>query len=316
MRQAIAGVLALALGASLGATGCATNAATGRRQFNFLSRADEIALGEQAAPQLTDQYGGEVRDARLTGYVDEVARTMLPHVEAEYRDLPWEFTLLDSDVINAFALPGGKVFVSRGLAERMSNEAQLAGVLGHEMGHVTAEHADKHMSRQWGLAIAGIGASILAGQSDDDLVRYGVPMLVSGAGVFSLTFSRDEELEADRLGVRYMTRAGYDPVGQLGLMRILVRAAGSSSPPEFLSTHPAPQRRVEQMERLLAGEYAHTQNNPAFGLYESRFRDRFLNIVEASRGPRDDTLASSPVVWCAHCRAAHAQAEAAAGAAD
>jgi predicted Zn-dependent protease len=126
----------------------------GERQFIALSRSQEIAMGTEAQPQLTEQYGGEVADQIATGYVTEVGQAMAALTEGDYPSLPWEFTLLDSDVINAFALPGGKVFLSRGLAARMRDEAQMAGVIGHEIGHVTARHInDRVVSRCRGSSV-------------------------------------------------------------------------------------------------------------------------------------------------------------------
>lgn len=301
----------LVLAPLAGLAGCVTNPATGKQQLNFLSREQEIALGAEAMPQLVNQYGGEVRGAELRSYFQRVARELTPHVEEKYRDLPWEFTLLDSDVINAFALPGGKVFVTRGLAARMTNEAQLAGVLGHEIGHVTAEHADQRVSRNMMIQLGAVGVSIAAGESDSEWARAAVPFLISGAGVFALSYDREEELEADRLGMRYMHRAGYNPIGQLQLMRILRDAAGNARQPEFLSTHPHPETRIAKIEEIIEKKYPHALDGVG-GFYEERFRSRFLAQLEslppaAHRPHADDPdleLADAST-WCAHCRSHH-----------
>ena len=258
--------------------GCTTNAATGRRQFNSLSRADEIALGTRAAPELAAQYGGPVPDASLQAYVTRVGMSMVPYVEGDYADLPWEFTLLESDVLNAFALPGGKVFITRGLAEKLDNEAEMAGVLGHEIGHVTAEHADKRISSQYIAAGAAVLVGIAVKDDDRDWVRIGMPILVgAGSQGFLLKFGRDEELESDRLGMRYMSRAGYDPAGQLGVMKILAQASKGPRQPEFLSTHPYPQTRIRAIEKKLRNKYRNTQGER----YESRYRSEFLSKLAA-----------------------------------
>lgn len=291
--------------------GCTTNAATGKLQFNWLDRSQEIALGTQSMTELTQSYGGPVSSTPLQSYVANIGRELASHTEADYPDLPWEFTFLDSGVINAFALPGGKVFISRGLAERMTTEAQLAGVLGHEIGHVTAEHADKHVTRQLALQGLATAGAVIAGVQEDEWIGVGMGVLVNGAGVYSLRFGRDEELEADRLGVRYMARAGYDPKGQLEVMQILKEASGGSSQPEFLSTHPAPDRRIKQMKQLLADEYAYTQGNAAFGEYRDRFQTRFLAPLSDQPPPADASTAllMDPHRWCAVCRAKSASAE-------
>jgi predicted Zn-dependent protease len=236
---------------------------------------------------------------------------MANYTEADYPDLPWEFTLLDSDVINAFALPGGKVFMSRGLAERLDNEAQLAGVLGHEIGHVTARHGNERISQQLLVAGIAVGATVAAGQSDSDAVKYGVPIAVGVGGQgYLLKFGRGQELEADRLGMRYMSYAGYDPYGQLQVMQVLAEASQGPRQPELLSTHPHPESRIQQIQDLLATEYAHTQNNPAFELKRDRYHNLFLSrlaeLPPATQGDKGTFSLASASSWCALC-AAHQQ---------
>ncbi len=244
--------------------GCTTNPATGRRQFDLIGRQQEIAIGEQAKGELTAQYGGPIADAYMQTYVRDVGMKLVAQTEGDYESLPWEFTVLDSDVVNAFALPGGKVFITRGLLVKLDDEAMLAGVLGHEVAHVTAEHADKQMSQA--LIVTGVvaGASVAAGMSDSDLVRAGVPLLVGVGGTgFVLKFGRNDELEADALGMRYMARAGYDPAAQRDVMRVLGEAsggkdgnqAGAASPPEWWSTHPFPETRIERIDERLESKY-------------------------------------------------------------
>lgn len=263
LSRILAGACALVLLAS-GLGGCTTNPATGKSQFNMLSRAEEIQIGEDAKPQLVEQYGGRIDDPYMQAYVTEVGMSMVPYVEGDYGELPWEFIVLDSEVINAFALPGGKVFITKGLLQELEDEAMLAGVLGHEIGHVTAEHADKRISNQLILSGVVIGATVAAGVgSDDDLVQIGVPILVGVGGQgFLLKFGRNDELQADSLGMRYMSRAGYDPEAQRDVMQVLENAsgggadsAGGSRPPEILSTHPYPETRIKRIDRLLEENY-------------------------------------------------------------
>ncbi len=311
-------LLALALVLPLlPAIGCTTNAATGRSQFNMISRADEIAIGEEAMPQLIEGYGGAVSDPALANYVTSIGMELALGAEEQYRDLPWEFTLLDSDVINAFALPGGKVFISRGLMARMSSEAQLAGVLGHEIGHVTAEHADQQMSRQMIIQGLAIGAAVAAGTQDDDRWAAAVPLAVSGAGIFNLKFGRDEELEADRLGMRYMVRSGYDPSELLKVMYILQEASGGAGQTEWLSTHPLPSTRIDRIENRLAGQYADIVNDSAYRTGERRFQDEILPMLRRyadAKPARPKTGAELALIevremggggcWCPGCAAA------------
>lgn len=270
---AVAGVCAAAL---LG--GCQTNATTGRNQFIMLSWEEESQLGAQAQPGLVQEMGGEVTRTDLRQYVTEVGQKMAATTGQDDPELPklaWEFTLLDSDVINAFALPGGKVFMSRGLAQMMTNEAQLAGVLGHEIGHVTARHTNERFSRaagaQLGLGVIGIAVGTGAeAETINQLAGQATELALLG-------YSRGQELESDKLGMEYMARVGYDPMAQRQVMEILLKAAGSGGQPEFFSTHPHPESRIAQINDLLVGKYAHTQNNPQFKLGEQEFRQRFLS---------------------------------------
>jgi predicted Zn-dependent protease len=222
------------------AAGCKYNPATGRSQLLLMSSDDAIALGTESKPALMQEYGGEVESAQLRSYVSLVGHSLASLTEADYPQLPWEFTVLDSDVINAFALPGGKVFASRGLLARLNSEAQRAGVLGHEVGHVTAQHVNERISQSMVVAGVVVGAAVAAGQSDDDWVRVGVPLIVGAAGTgYLLSYNRNQEQEADEQGVKYMTAAGYDPYGMLAVLQVLADEAGSGPrPPEFLATHP------------------------------------------------------------------------------
>lgn len=331
----------------MSSTGCETNPATGRRQLNYYSIEQEVQLGSELMPQLTQEYGGEVQDAQLTQYVDRVGQALAEVTEEYNTELPWEFTLLDSEVINAFALPGGKVFISAGLLAEMTNEAQLAGVLGHEIGHVTAQHTDQRVGTAMVVAGIATAAGVAAEKTISDNKMNQLAALVIGVGSegYLLSYSREQELEADALGIRYMSRVGYDPKGQLQVMEILRdAAAGAGAPPEFLSTHPHPGTRIREIEKLLRGDYAYTQNNPEFQLYEDRFQrlvpprlgmlrdarnnQRFaftgmagngLNAIAAAAFGAElytrDRLASTfasaafdpenPVTWCGVCRAEH-----------
>jgi len=304
-------LIACTLPLGLAPIGCSTNPATGRTQWDVLSRSEEIELGRAAAGELVDGYGGRVEAQALQGYCERVGAAMTPHTEADYPSLPWEFTLLDTDVINAFALPGGKVFISRGLASKLENEAQLAGILGHEIGHVTAEHADKRVGNQIALSLGVSLAAVAVSGADEEIVRVGVPVLVgTGGQLFALRFSRQEELEADRLGMRYMTRAGYNPRAQLGVMQILASESGERQTPEFLSTHPYPKTRVEHIRDLLRNEYRSAEQDPALEFHEARFESEFLRPLRAYAASRplsptsDRPLAlSDPSGWCGVCAA-------------
>ena len=162
----------------LALAGCKTNPSTGRNQLILVSPDETAQMGVEAKPELIKEYGGEVRSPELRTYVEQVGRRLSRHVEDEFKSTPWEFITLDSDVINAFALPGGKVFMSRGLMQHLNNEAALAGVLGHEIGHVTARHIDERISHS--MAVQGLvsvggafGAAMTSvGAGADAITRY------------------------------------------------------------------------------------------------------------------------------------------------
>ncbi|MFW5653137.1 MAG: M48 family metalloprotease [Planctomycetota bacterium] len=324
-------------------TGCETNPATGKRQFNYYSIEQEVQLGTELAPQLTQEYGGAVQDPQLTRYVERIGDVLAQQTEEYNTELPWEFTLLDSEIINAFALPGGKVFISAGLVTEMTNEAQLAGVLGHEIGHVTAQHTDQRVGTAMIVAGIATAAGVAAQETIDDSNMQQLAGLVIGAGGqgYLLSYSREQEIEADALGMRYMSRAGYNPIGQLQVMEILRDvAAGAGAPPEFLSTHPHPETRIREIERLLKTEYAYTQNSPEFEVYEDRFQRIVPARLAALRESRNNTRHAysgmlngsmnaiataaftanlrvqehekdqrvdfaNPLTWCGVCQAAH-----------
>ncbi len=259
-------------------TGCHTNPATGRSQLLGLSRDREIALGQEAAPQFLGQNGGEIPSDEILNYVRGIGRQLASSVEPEFRDLPWEFHVLDSAQINAFALPGGKVFFSRGLMEQMSNEAQLAAVLGHEVGHVTARHISEKMGQtmavQIGEAAIGIGGAV----SDEDWLKVLGVGAQAGGGLYLLKFGRDQESEADALGTRYMAANGWNPVGMLQVMEILAKASKGRSGWEILETHPRPETRFGRVEQIIKQDYPNYKDPAAY-----RFnQDRFQNIVVAN----------------------------------
>jgi predicted Zn-dependent protease len=274
----------IALGAILPATGCTTNPTTGRKQFLGLSKSEEIQIGMTGKPEMLKEYGGEVAKAELRTYVTEVGVKLASTVgqdDPSMSDLPWEFSLLNSDVANAFALPGGKVFMSRGLAQKMTNEAQLAAVLGHEIGHVTARHTSERYGQALG-AQAGLGVfSVLLGSSG---VQGGADIANSAgqiAGLALLKYSRDQESEADSLGMRYMTRIGYNPRGAYEVMQILASLSpGRQS--SITDTHPDPAKRARDVEREIGEKYAFTQNNTQYRMGDQEFKTRFLSKLAAA----------------------------------
>jgi len=221
--------------------GCAVNPATGQRQLSFMSEAQEIQMGREADPDIVASMG-LYPDEDLQAYVQELGASLA--ADSERPDLPWTFRVLDDPLINAFALPGGFIYVTRGILVHFESEAELAGVLGHEIGHVTARHSVNQISKAQ-LAQLGLGVGmILAPQLQDYAGLAGASLQL-----LFLKFGRDDERQADELGVRYMSRAGYDPFQLAGVMAMLgqVTSEGGEGPPEWLSTHPNPENREEDI---------------------------------------------------------------------
>ncbi len=282
MRRQIISAIVLCLG--LTGPGCSTNPATGKKQLDWPSPRREIALGNQAAPRFTKEYGGEVPSKPILQYVRGIGHRLAE--VSERPNLPWQFHVVDSGVINAFALPGGKVFISRGLLAKLDNEAQLAGVLGHEVGHVTAKHINDRMAHALGIQLLAIGLGIAGEATDEDVLRIlGVGTSVGGT-VYLLSFSRDQESEADKLGLRYMTRLGYNPVAQVQVMNVLKQEAAGGRPPEFLSTHPYPETRIERLQRLVQNKYPNHDDPAAYTFNFDSFKQNVLEPLKELPPPK------------------------------
>ncbi|MCZ6607027.1 MAG: M48 family metalloprotease, partial [Alphaproteobacteria bacterium] len=189
---------------------CSTNPATGKQSFTaFMSKEDELRIGAEEHPKMIKEFGGAYTDAKLRAYIRRIGIKLASVSEA--RDLPYTFTILNDDKVNAFALPGGYVYITRGLLALAENEAEMAGVLAHEIGHVAARHtAERYstaMATNLGLMLLGaIGSSAGLPSGVGRIIGFGAQAALQG-------YSREQELEADMLGVRYMTRAGYTPDG-------------------------------------------------------------------------------------------------------
>lgn len=227
---------------------CATNPVTGKREISLISESQEISMGQEAAKEVTASIQ-PVADDALQRYVSGLG-TQLARA-SERPNLPWSFTVIDDPQVNAFALPGGPIFITRGILTHMNSEAQLVSVLGHEIGHVTAKHS-VHQLSQAQLAQIGIIAAVIVKPS---LAQFG-DLASQGMGLLFLKFGRDDETQADDLGFRYMSNAGYSPTEMAEMFRTLQRLGGGSNEgrvPEWLSTHPDPGNRVQKtLERVAA----------------------------------------------------------------
>jgi predicted Zn-dependent protease len=227
---------------------CATNPVTGRRELSLISESQEIAMGQEAAKEIAATIS-PVADAALQRYVSDLGMTLAR--ASERPNLPWSFTVIDDPMVNAFALPGGPIFITRGILSHMNSEAQLVSVLGHEIGHITAKHSVSQMS-QAQLAQIGVIAAVIV---KPELAQFG-NLASQGLGLLFMKFGRDDETQSDDLGFRYMTSAGYSPTEMAEMFRTLERLGGGSTEgrvPEWLSTHPDPGNRVEKtLERTAA----------------------------------------------------------------
>jgi predicted Zn-dependent protease len=228
-------------------TGCAVNPVTGERQLALISEAQEIQMGAEAAQQ-AEQSIGLVDNQALQDYVHRIGTAMA--VRSERPELPWTFRVVDDPTPNAFALPGGYIFITRGMLGLMRSEAELASVIGHEIGHVTARHSVTLLSRaqlaQFGL---GVGSILLP-----QIAQYGE---LAGAGLqlLFLSYGRDAERQADDLGFRYALEQNYDVREMVNMFAQLQRtsqAAGQSPLPSWLASHPYPEERIERIQQTLA----------------------------------------------------------------
>ncbi|KAA0229914.1 peptidase M48 [candidate division KSB1 bacterium] len=246
MRSALVQPLLLsALAIVVTMAGCARNLATGERHLNFTSENQEVAMGQQADQEISASLG-LYADAALQKYVQQLGAKL--SATSERPQLPWTFRVVDDPVVNAFALSGGFIYVTRGILAHLSNEAELAGVMGHEIGHVTAQHSVHHMATQQ-LTQLGLGIGTIL---KPELQRY-AEIAGAGLGLLFLKYSRDDESQADELGIRYMTRTHHDPHQLSEVMTMLDRVGGGDEGrvPEWLATHPSSENRREHIAELI-----------------------------------------------------------------
>lgn len=267
--------IAAALGALVAVSACTTNPATGEKQFTpFMSRSQESAIGAEEHPKLVEEFGGKYDDARLAAYVNAVGAALGKVTETPGQG--WSFTVLNSPIVNAFALPGGYVHVSRGLMAYFNDEAEMASVLGHEIGHVTARHSAERYNR---AVFAGLGGAVVGVVTKSDTLA-GVAN--AGSQLYLLSYSRGQESEADALGLRYGARASYDPFGSVRMLQALeavtaleAKKQGSKADdtPAWARTHPLTSQRIADA-KVRADALEPKPANPATN------RDRYLDAID------------------------------------
>src|SRR5688500_4472438 len=225
---------------------CATNPVTGKRELSFMSEAQEISVGRELDAQVRQEMGLYDNDD-LQRYVQDLGMRLAQ--SSQRPNLPWSFAVLDSPAVNAFALPGGFIYITRGILPYLDNEAQLVGVLGHEIGHVTARHSAQQYTR-------GMGASlgVLVGSIFVPAIRPLSDLAQGGIGVLFLKFGRDDELQADALGAEYTAGGGWDPDEVPAFLTTLARIAETTDRngvPNWLTTHPQPDDRAARAGELV-----------------------------------------------------------------
>ena len=259
------------LAVSLLLPGCAVNPVTGKREVMLVSEGQELAMGKESDPAVVAQFG-LYQDQKLQQYINTTGDKM--GVISHRPELNYQFRIVDSPIINAFAVPGGYVYFTRGIMAHFNNEAQFAGVLGHEIGHVTARHSARQQTNSILSQVGLMGAMIASPQ----LAQFG-EQAMQGLQLLTLKFSRDDENQADELGVEYSTKIGYDAAEMADFFKTLEREqqqAGGQAVPDFLSTHPNPADRYVHVNQL-ATQWKQKSTTPATLQVN---RDKYLRLID------------------------------------
>jgi len=249
--------------------GCAVNPITGQEELMFFSEDKDVELGDKYAPQIETALGGRFPDENLQNYINDAGQRIARFCHRP--DIAYHFTAVDERAVNAFAVPGGHVFITRGLLEKLESEGQLAAILAHEVGHVVARDTMVALSRQIGMTALLAAAAV--GDAGGDVTQAAGFI----TGVLSLQYSRDDEKAADLVGMAYMIQAGYDPNAAVQTMRVL-QELQTVRPIEFFSTHPNPENRVVYLEERIERRYA-TLGRLKTG--EADYKRNVLAVLEA-----------------------------------
>ncbi|QJB55584.1 M48 family metalloprotease [Pseudodesulfovibrio sp. zrk46] len=263
-----------ALGVALG--GCAKNPVTGRSQFMLVSEEQEIAMDKQASPhQLSNDYGA-VQEEALNEYVTSVGARL---AKTSHRpDMPYSFRVVNANYVNAYAFPGGTIAATRGIMLELDNEAELAGLIGHEVGHVNARHTASRMSNQQAVTIlAGVGGAAVGAIYGNEWGALAGGLAGIGTGLLLASYSRDDERQADALGMEYMTKAEYNPDGMVGLMDMLndQHDREPSTMEVMFSTHPMSSERLATAKKAAYTQYASASE---YRVYRERYMDNTASL--------------------------------------
>jgi predicted Zn-dependent protease len=255
--------------------GCAVNPLTGEEEFMLMSVDEDFKLGRTIAPEIEKELYGTIPDDTLQRYIDRIGQRLARvshHPEWEYH-----FTAVESDMVNALALPGGYIYITRGLLDKLDSEAQLAAILGHELGHVVARDTAVALSRQQGMNLAMAGV-IAASDASGDVIQAAAIT----SQILMLSYSRKDEYEADMAGLRYMVSAGYHPQGMIEVMTIL-QESEKVRPIEFFSTHPLPENRLRYLQDTIAYRYSDTTG---LRLEDQEYQRYILDFLKTHPKPK------------------------------
>lgn len=228
------------------------NPVTGQTQYVDMTVEQEIALGLQATPEMAQQFGGLDPDPQGAALVQQLGERIVASSAAGRSPYQFDFHLLaDSQTVNAFALPGGQIFITRALFDRLGDEGGVAGVLGHEIGHVIGRHSAERIAKAR-LTEGLTGAAVIASYDPDNPASMRTAQVAILIGqVINMRYGREDELEADFLGVCFMHQAGHDPNQLIRVMEVLAEASKGPRPPEFFSTHPNPENRISRIQQAI-----------------------------------------------------------------
>ena len=229
-------------------TGCSVNPLTGDEEFMLLSEKQDIEIGSKYSPEIEKQLGGRIENDQIQQYINNVGQKIA--YVSHRQNIEYHFTAVEHESVNALALPGGYIFITRGLLEKLKTESQLASVLGHEVAHVVSRDTANMISKEIGTTIL-LAAVIITGQAPGEVINAAAVT----QQILGLSYSRNDERQADFGGMRYMFRAGYNPQGMVETLEIFQNQPGEK-PPEFFSTHPSSENRLNYLNRTIKNKYS------------------------------------------------------------
>lgn len=260
-------------------TGCAVDPVSGKKELMMVSRQQEIGIDKQQSPfQFSSDYG-ITRDKKINSYVSQVGKTLIPNVHRP--DMPYNFQCVNATYINAYAFPGGSIAVTRGILLKLDNEAELASLLGHELGHVNARHSAEQMTKGQFSSILVSGLSIAAGNQGAGLGQLTQQLGMLSQSLLLSKYSRDNEREADSLGNQYMVKAGFSTKGFVGLMKMLqsLHEKQTNTAQILFSTHPMSSERLNSAVKREKGMYHSSTKHPLN-------REKYMDSIASLRGKK------------------------------